>query len=64
MNKELPLVIAGIVFGFVALMHLLRLIYRWPIMLGGYNAPISVSIFGLIISIILAIWMFFAAVKK
>jgi hypothetical protein len=61
MSKRLPLVIAGIIFAIVALVHLLRLIYHWNIMIGGQIIPMSVSTGALIVSIVLAVWMFLAA---
>lgn len=62
--KRLPLIIAGIVFSLIALIHLLRLIYHWTIIVEGYVVPMSLSTIGLLITIILAIWMFAAAIKN
>ena len=63
MNKRLPLVIAGIVFTIVAIMHLLRMIYHWNIMIGGQIIPMSFSTGGLVVAAALAVWMFLAARK-
>ena len=63
MNKSLPLSVAGIIFSLVALMHLLRLFYHWKILVAGYTIPMSVSVAGLFITVILALWMFIAASK-
>ncbi len=62
--KRAALVVAGIIFSLVALAHLLRLIYHWPINVDGYHVSMQVSTIGLIITIILAIWMFAAAKTK
>lgn len=59
--KNLPLIIAGIIFSIVALAHLLRVIYHWQIIIAGYIIPISASIVAFVIAIVLAIWMFAAA---
>jgi hypothetical protein len=64
MVKNLPLVISGIIFGLVAIAHLLRLVYSWPLVIGGQVIPMSLSIWGLIIPAILALWMFIAASVK
>jgi len=62
--KHLPLVVAGMIFSIVALMHLLRVIYHWKIIIAGYTIPMSVSMIAVIISAILALWMFFSAAKN
>ena len=59
--KGMPLIIAGIVFSIVALMHLLRLLYQWQIQIAEYTIPMSVSVVALIIAMLLALWMFIAA---
>lgn len=56
--RKLPLIIAGIIFLLVALMHLLRLVYHWEIIIAGQIIPMSVSVIGLIIAAILAFWLF------
>lgn len=52
------LLVAGIIFSFVALMHLLRLIYKPIVLIAGKNIPLWVSIIGFIFPLVLAIWMF------
>jgi hypothetical protein len=64
MKKCLPLVVAGIVFTLVAICHLLRIMYHWQATIAGHNIPMSVSLIGLIVTAILALWMFAAAAKK
>lgn len=65
MNRTLlPLVVAGIIFSFVAVMHLLRLIYNWDITIAGQVIPMYVSTIGLLVAAVLAIWMFVAASKS
>lgn len=58
MNKNNALVVAGIVFGVVSLMHLLRLYFKWEITFSGHILPMWVSVIGFIITMILSIWMF------
>jgi hypothetical protein len=57
-NRNLPLSVAGIIFGIVSLFHLLRLICRTEIIVGGYIVPMSASYIGFFIALVLAIWMF------
>ncbi|CDZ76607.1 hypothetical protein BN59_00881 [Legionella massiliensis] len=63
MNR-LPLIVAGIVFSIVALIHLLRLIYSWTIVVAGYVIPMWFSALGLFVATSLALWMFRATIKK
>lgn len=63
MNKT-PLLIAGIVFAIVAIVHVLRLFYHWDITIAGQVIPMSASIVGLIVAGLLALWMFVAAGRE
>lgn len=55
------LMVAGIIFALVALMHLLRIRYKMQITIAGKTIPISISVIGFIISLTLSIWMFVAS---
>lgn len=55
------LIVAGIMFGLVTLLHLLRIIYHWPIIIATRIVPIWVSVIGFILPLLLMIWMFTAA---
>ena len=61
MDQRIPLIVAGVIFSLVALLHLLRLVNQWQVMIGGQMIPMSLSVMGLIITVVLAIWMFIAA---
>jgi hypothetical protein len=50
--------VAGIVFTLVALFHLVRIYMEWPIMIGDWSAPKSVSWVALIVASGLAIFGF------
>jgi hypothetical protein len=52
------LLVAGIIFGIVALMHMLRLFYQAEVIITGKVIPMWVSIIGFIIPLALSIWMF------
>ena len=61
MNASTALIVAGIVFGIVALMHLLRLIFQAEVVIAGKKIPMWASIAGFVIPLILSIWMFMAS---
>ena len=50
------LVVTVILFAAVALAHLLRLIYAWPVQLGAEVVPMWVSVIGLLAAGGLCIW--------
>ncbi|MEO7047569.1 MAG: hypothetical protein ABI091_19885 [Ferruginibacter sp.] len=61
MNAYPALLVAGTLFGIVALMHVLRLFYRTEIIIGGKVIPMWLSIIGFILPLGLSIWMFMAS---
>ena len=64
MSKQLPLVVAGIIFSIVAIAHLLRYIYHWDLVAAGHTVPMAVSEYGFVVAALLAFWMFIASRKK
>jgi hypothetical protein len=64
MSKRIALIVAGIIFTLVALIHALRIIYHWKIVIAGHTVPMSASIIALIVTALIALWMFLAAAKK
>ena len=46
-----------IIFSFVAFMHLLRLIYKTEVVIGGKIIPLWVSIIGFLLPLSLAVWI-------
>lgn len=52
---------SGFIFLLVALLHLLRLIFKLKVMIGGFAVPFWVSVLGLVIPMALAAWMFKAS---
>ena len=58
MNRNAYLIITGIIFVLVAVLHLLRLIYQWPVQIGAISIPIWVSCAGLLIAFVLFVWAF------
>lgn len=57
-QKDLPLKVAGYIFGIIAIAHLLRLVYNLEITFAGYIVPMSISYIALIVTLLLSIWMF------
>ena len=52
------LLISGIIFGLVAILHLVRLVRQMPVQLGGWAFPMRLSWGGLVAAAILCIWAF------
>jgi len=54
MNKQTYFLISGLVFAIVAIVHLLRIINQFPVIVGTWVIPMTVSVLGLIIAGILS----------
>ena len=63
-GKVLPLMVAGYIFGIVALVHLLRILFKLDILVSGYVLPMSVSYVAFVIALFLSVWMLKAANKQ
>jgi len=50
--------VSALIFGLVALAHLVRIIKRWTVEIGPYDVPMAVSWVGLVVAALLAIWGF------
>jgi hypothetical protein len=57
-NQQAFSLVAAIIFGVVALFHLLRLIFGWHVRVGPRDIPMWISIAGLIVAAGLALWGF------
>ena len=58
---KLYLLISGGIFLLVAIFHLLRLVYQWPIIVGSTTIPFLLSYVGLPVSTgysLWAVWLF------
>lgn len=58
MNKNAALMLAGIIFGLVAIAHLLRIYFAAEILVMGDILPMWVSWLGFVVAAILCILMF------
>ena len=56
MAKELYLILSGFVFLLVAVFHLFRLVYHWPIVLRTTTIPYALSYVGLPGSTAYCVW--------
>jgi hypothetical protein len=54
----LYLIISGAVFFLVGVLHLFRLVYHWPIVVGTRTIPYSLSCVGFPVSAGYAVWAF------
>lgn len=61
MKKNTALNVAGLVFLIVATVHLLRLYYKFDIIINGYLVPLKFNMIGFVIALVLALWMFAAS---
>ncbi len=57
------LIVAGCIFGIVAMGHLLRLIYKLEVRVGRTKIPQWVSVIGFIIPALMSIWMFISSMS-
>jgi len=63
LSLKLYLLVSGSIFFLVGVLHLLRLVYRWPIVLGTYPVPYVLSFIGFPVATGYAIWAFFLCRK-
>jgi hypothetical protein len=56
MDRKTFFIVAGIIFGLVALVHLARIYMDWPVVIGDWSVPIWVSWIGLVVAGGLAIF--------
>ncbi|OGQ04877.1 MAG: hypothetical protein A3F82_10125 [Deltaproteobacteria bacterium RIFCSPLOWO2_12_FULL_44_12] len=55
--------VAGLVFSVVSLLHLARLVLKFPVMVGSHYIPLRLNGVGFAVASILALWMFSASKK-
>ncbi len=58
MSEKLYLTISGVIFAIIALLHLLRILFQWPAMVGVWSVPLVISVMAVIIAGILTFWAF------
>ena len=58
MCAHIYFLVSGIIFGLVAILHLVRLLRKWPVQIGPASIPMRISWGGLPAATILCIWAF------
>jgi len=57
--------IASVIFGIIALLHLLRLIFSYPeIVVGGFHVPLWISMIGFVVTATLSFGLWKEAKKR
>jgi hypothetical protein len=56
MNTKAYLIVSTLIFGVVAVVHLLRLVLGWSVVLGMTSVPLWVSLLAVLVSASVAIW--------
>ena len=56
MGQHAYLVVSGAIFGIVAIVHVVRMIYQWPAQIGTWTVPLWVSGVAIVISGVLGLW--------
>lgn len=55
-SNQIYLVVSAIIFGLVAIIHLVRALNNWAFIVGPVSLPISASWVGFIITAALCLW--------
>ena len=55
--------ISGVIFGLIALGHLIRVINGWTLVIGQFSAPMWVSYVAIVVSVVLCVWGIRLALK-
>ncbi len=63
MSQKPYLAISGSIFGVIAILHLIRLVYQWPAQIGAFAVPLWVSWLGLVLASALCVWAYRLASK-
>jgi membrane associated rhomboid family serine protease len=63
-SKNNALIVAGVIFAIVTVMHLFRVAAKFQVVVAGCEIPIWANIGGFVIAGLLAVWMFAAAKQK
>ena len=63
MDKNQSLMLAAIVFGIIALLHLVRSVFSWTVSIAGFNIPVWLSYIVVIVAGYLS-WHMYSAGKE
>jgi hypothetical protein len=62
-SRRAYLLVSAVIFSLVALLHLARIVFRWSVVIGGWNVPTWLSWVGLIVAGALAYFGFSLALQ-
>jgi len=63
-QNNLALKAAGTIFLLVSVMHLLRVLLKFELIVAGYSVPAWFNLVGFVFSLLLSSWMFKSAKEK
>ena len=63
MDKNQSLKLASVIFGLIAVMHLLRSIFSWPVSISAFNVPLWLSYIAVVVFGYLA-WQMYSESNK
>ncbi|WP_404790253.1 hypothetical protein [Altericista sp. CCNU0014] len=58
MNGKTYLLISAAIFALIAILHIVRLVNRWSILIGSFTVPLWGSWLGFILAAALSVWAF------
>lgn len=58
MTEKLYLIISGVIFALVGLLHLLRILLQWPLLVGAWTVPLALSAIAVVVAAVLTFWAF------
>ena len=58
MKSKVYLMVSGSLFALVALLHLLRIVFNWQAVIGGWTVPMWLSWIGLAVTATLCVWAY------
>ncbi|MBI3602213.1 MAG: hypothetical protein HY209_04900 [Candidatus Omnitrophica bacterium] len=60
-KEKMALQVAGTLFLLIAMVHLLRVILGWDVIIGGFIVPLWFSVVAALMTLALSVWMFKSA---
>ena len=63
MNNRSYVLVSGSIFGIVAVLHVVRLVARWPFQVGPWTLPVALSWLAIIAAGSLSLWAFRLAAR-
>ncbi len=53
--KNFLLTLSGLIFGLIAVLHLVRFLAKWPVVIGTIAVPTNVSLWACLVFLVLAL---------